>query len=100
MLKLELNKVALESGSRYNVMDITSIFNSITPLTGTIEDIYKVIWLPEYFQERKWKKIKKGAYKGYYGWQRDLFQLIPPVKAYFNLRNPDEKLRDLQNRIK
>ena len=100
MLKLELNKVALESGSRYNIMDITSIFNSITPLTGTIEDIYKVIWLPEYFQERKWKKIKKGAYKGYYGWQRDLFQLIPPVKAYFNLRNPDEKLRDLQNRIK
>lgn len=99
LFKLELNKVALESGSRYNIMDITSIFNSITPLTGTVEDVYNVFWLPEYFNERKWKKIKRGAYKGYYGWQRDLIQLFPPVKALFNLRNPDEKLRDLKNRI-
>ena len=99
-LKLELNKVALESGSRYNVMDVPSIFNSITPLTGTIEDVYKVIYLPDYFNGKKFRTIKRGAYKGYSVWFRDLMQLIPPAKAYFNLRNPDEKLRDLQNRIK
>ena len=47
----------------------------------------------------KYKKIKKGAFKGLYCWQRDFIKVIPWLNAYYNMKNPGEKLRDLQNRI-
>lgn len=99
ILMLELKKISLESGSRYNVMDIADIFNSVSPLLQTLEDIGTAFGPWSYFKERKYKKIKKGAFKGLYGWQRDFIKVIPWLNAYYNMKNPGEKLRDLQNRI-
>lgn len=99
VLMLELKKISLESGSRYNVMDIADIFNSVSPLLQTVEDIGTAFGPWSYFKERKYKKIKKGAFKGLYGWQRDFIKVIPWLNAYYNMKNPGEKLRDLQNRI-
>ena len=99
ILMLELKKISLESGSRYNVMDIADIFNSVSPLLQTVEDIGTAFSPWSYFKERKYKKIKKGAFKGLYGWQRDFIKVIPWLNAYYNMKNPGEKLRDLQNRI-
>lgn len=99
VLMLELKKISLESGSRYNVMDIADIFNSVSPLLQTVEDIGTAFGPWSYFKERKYKKIKKGAFKGLYGWQRDFIKVIPWLNAYYNMKNPREKLRDLQNRI-
>lgn len=99
VLMLELKKISLESGSRYNVMDIADIFNSVSPLIQTLEDIGTAFGPWSYFKERKYKKIKKGAFKGLYGWQRDFIKVIPWLNAYYNMKNPGEKLRDLQNRI-
>lgn len=99
ILMLELKKISLESGSRYNVMDIADIFNSVSPLLQTVEDIGTAFGPWSYFKERKYKKIKKGAFKGLYGWQRDFIKVIPWLNAYYNMKNPGEKLRDLQNRI-
>ena len=99
ILMLELKKTSLESGSRYNVMDIADIFNSVSPLLQTVEDIGTAFGPWSYFKERKYKKIKKGAFKGLYGWQRDFIKVIPWLNAYYNMKNPGEKLRDLQNRI-
>lgn len=99
VLMLELKKISLESGSRYNVMDIADIFNSVSPLLQTVEDIGTAFGPWSYFKERKYKKIKKGAFKGLYGWQKDFIKVIPWLNAYYNMKNPGEKLRDLQNRI-
>ena len=99
MLMLELKKISLESGSRYNVMNVADIFNSISPLLQTVKDIGAAFGPWSYFKERKYKKIKKGAFKGLYGWQRDFIKVIPWLNAYYNMKNPGEKLRDLQNRI-
>lgn len=99
VLMLELKKISLEFGSRYNVMDIADIFNSVSPLLQTVEDIGTAFGPWSYFKERKYKKIKKGAFKGLYGWQRDFIKVIPWLNAYYNMKNPGEKLRDLQNRI-
>lgn len=99
ILMLELKKISFESGSRYNVMDIADIFNSVSPLLQTVEDIGTAFGPWSYFKERKYKKIKKGAFKGLYGWQRDFIKVIPWLNAYYNMKNPGEKLRDLQNRI-
>lgn len=99
VLMLELKKISLESGSRYNVMDIADIFNSVSPLLQTLEDIGTAFGPWSYFKERKYKKIKKGAFKGLYGWQRDFIKVIPWLNAYYNMKNPGEKLRDLQNRF-
>lgn len=98
-MRLELKKISLESGSRYNVMDIASILNSLTPLISTAEDLARAFWLGSYLEERKYKKIKKGAFKGLYGWQRDFIKVVPFLNAYYNMKNPAEKLRDFQNRI-
>lgn len=95
-LKLEANKISLELGSRYNAMDVLSILNSLSPLTKTVESLVNVF----IFDESDFKKIKRGAYKGYYGWQRDIFKVIPITNAYFNMKNPDEKLKDFENRLK
>lgn len=99
ILMLELKKISLESGSRYNVIDIADIFNSVSPLLQSVEDIGTAFGPWSYFKERKYKKIKKGAFKGLYGWQRDFIKVIPWLNAYYNMKNPGEKLRDLQNRI-
>ena len=96
---LELKKISLESGSRYNVMNIADVFNSVSPLLQTVKDIGNAFGPWSYFKERKYKKIKKGAFKGLYGWQRDFIKVIPWLNAYYNMKNPGEKLRDLQNRI-
>ena len=80
-------------------MDIADIFNSVSPLLQTLEDICTAFGPWSYFKERKYKKIKKGAFKGLYGWQRDFIKVIPWLNAYYNMKNPGEKLRDLQNRI-
>lgn len=98
-MRLELKKISLESGSRYNVMDVMSILNSLTPLISTSEDLTRAFWIGSYFEDRKYKKIKKGAYKGLYGWQRDFIKITPFLNAYYNMKNPAEKLRDFQNRI-
>ena len=99
LFKLEINKISLELGSRYNANDIFSILNSLTPLIKTAEDMWTAFSPTAYFDENKYKKVKRGAYKGWYGWQRDLFKVIPITKAYFNMKNPSEKLKDFENRI-
>lgn len=98
-LRLELKKISLESGSRYNAMDIFDILNSITPLTQTFEDINRVINPLSYLSSRKYKEIERGAYKGLKGWQRDFIKVIPILNAYYNMKNPREKLNDMINRI-
>ena len=45
------------------------------------------------------EKIKKGAYKGLYGWQRDLIRVTPLLNSYYNMTNPKEKLDNLQNTL-
>lgn len=99
-LKLEANKISLELGSRYNAMDLFSILNSLSPLIKTGESLWDAFSPIAYFDETKYKKIKRGAYKGYYGWQRDILKVIPVTNAYFNMKNPDEKLKDFENRLK
>lgn len=99
LFKLEINKISLELGSRYNANDIFSILNSLTPLIKTTEDMWNAFSPIAYFDENKYKKVKRGAYKGWYGWQRDLFKVIPITNAYFNMKNPSEKLKDFENRI-
>lgn len=98
-LRLELKKISLESGSRYNAMDIFDILNSITPLTQTFKDINRVINPLSYLSSRKYEKIERGAYKGLKGWQRDFIKVIPILNAYYNMKNPREKLNDMINRI-
>lgn len=98
-LRLELKKISLESGSRYNAMDIFDILNSITPLTQTFEDINRVINPLSYLSSRKYKEIERGAYKGLKGWQRDFIKVIPILNGYYNMKNPREKLNDMINRI-
>lgn len=98
-LRLELKKISLESGSRYNAMDIFDILNSITPLTQTFEDINRVINPLSYLNSRKYEEIERGAYKGLKGWQRDFIKVIPILNAYYNMKNPREKLNDMINRI-
>ena len=98
-LRLELKKISLESGSRYNAMDIFDILNSITPLTQTFEDINRVINPLSYLSSRKYEEIERGAYKGLKGWQRDFIKVIPILNAYYNMKNPREKLNDMINRI-
>lgn len=98
-LRLELKKISLESGSRYNAMDIFDILNSITPLTKTFEDINRVINPLSYLSSRKYEEIERGAYKGLKGWQRDFIKVIPILNAYYNMKNPREKLNDMINRI-
>lgn len=99
-LRLELKKISLESGSRYNAMDVFNILNSITPLTKTFEDINRVINPLSYLSSRKYKEIERGAYKGLKGWQRDFIKVIPILNAYYNMKNPREKLNDMINRIR
>ena len=98
-LRLELKKISLESGSRYNAMDIFDILNSITPLTQTFKDINRVINPLSYLSSRKYEEIERGAYKGLKGWQRDFIKVIPILNAYYNMKNPREKLNDMINRI-
>lgn len=98
-LRLELKKISLESGSRYNAMDIFDILNSITPLTQAFEDINRVINPLSYLSSRKYEEIERGAYKGLKGWQRDFIKVIPILNAYYNMKNPREKLNDMINRI-
>lgn len=98
-LRLELKKISLESGSRYNAMDIFDILNSITPLTQTFEDINRVINPLSYLSSRKYEEIERGAYKGLKGWQKDFIKVIPILNAYYNMKNPREKLNDMINRI-
>lgn len=98
-LRLELKKISLESGSRYNAMDIFDILNSITPLTQTFEDINRIINPLSYLSSRKYEEIERGAYKGLKGWQRDFIKVIPILNAYYNMKNPREKLNDMINRI-
>ena len=62
-----VKRVELETGSRYKVDDIASIFNSVSPLTKHLSNIMHVVNVAE---SSDYKKIKKGAYKGLYGWQR------------------------------
>lgn len=98
-MRLELKKISLEAGSRYNAMDVFGILNSVTPLTKTLTDLDRAFDPIQYFDERKYKKIKKGAYKGLYGWQKDFLKVIPITNAYYNMKNPGEKLRDMANRL-
>lgn len=98
-MKLELKKVSLEAGSRYNAMDVFNILNSLTPLINTGEDLYRAFCPIAYFSDRKWEKIKKGSYKGLYGWQRDLLKVNRYANAYYNMKNPGEKLRNLSNTL-
>lgn len=98
-MRLELKKISLESGSRYNPMDVLNILNSLTPLINTAEDLSNVFYPLAYLEERKWKKITKGSYKGLYGWQRDLLKINKYTNAYYNMKNPAEKLRNLSNTL-
>lgn len=98
-LRLELKKISLESGSRYNAMDVFDILNSITPLIQTFVDINRVINPLSYLSSRKYEEIERGAYKGLKGWQRDFIKVIPILNAYYNMKNPREKLNDMINRI-
>lgn len=98
-LRLELKKISLESGSRYNAMDVFDILNSITPLIQTFVDVNRVINPLSYLSSRKYEEIKRGAYKGLKGWQRDFIKVIPILNAYYNMKNPREKLNDMINRI-
>jgi len=98
-MRLELKKISLESGSRYNPMDVLNILNSLTPLINTAEDLSNVFNPLAYLEERKWKKITKGSYKGLYGWQRDLLKVNKYTNAYYNMKNPAEKLRNLSNTL-
>ena len=91
-----LRRVELETGSRYNPSDIASIINSISPLTKHFSNVIHAINL---FEESDYKKIKKGAYKGLYGWQRDVIRVIPILNAYYNMKNPKEKLNNLKNTL-
>ena len=91
-----LRRVELETGSRYNPSDIASIINSISPLTKHFSNVMHAINL---FEESDYKKIKKGAYKGLYGWQRDLIRVTPILNAYYNMTNPKEKLNNLKNTL-
>lgn len=98
-LRLELKKISLESGSRYNAMDVFDILNSITPLIQTFVDVNRVINPVSYLSSRKYEEIERGAYKGLKGWQRDFIKVIPILNAYYNMKNPREKLNDMINRI-
>ena len=98
-LRLELKKISLESGSRYNAMDVFDILNSITPLIQTFVDVNRAINPISYLSSRKYEEIERGAYKGLKGWQRDLIKVIPILNAYYNMKNPREKLNDMINRI-
>lgn len=98
-LRLELKKISLESGSRYNAMDVFDILNSITPLIQTFIDVNRVINPLSYLSSRKYEEIERGAYKGLKGWQRDFIKVIPILNAYYNMKNPREKLNDMINRI-
>lgn len=98
-LRLELKKISLESGSRYNAMDVFDILNSITPLIQTFVDVNMVINPLSYLSSRKYEEIERGAYKGLKGWQRDFIKVIPILNAYYNMKNPREKLNDMINRI-
>ena len=91
-----LRRVELETGSRYNPSDIASIINSISPLTKHFSNVVHAINL---FEESDYKKIKKGAYKGLYGWQRDVIRIVPILNAYYNMKNPKEKLNNLKNTL-
>lgn len=91
-----LRRVELETGSRYNPSDIASIINSISPLTKHFSNVVHAINM---FEESDGKKIKKGAYKGLYGWQRDVIRVIPILNAYYNMKNPKEKLNNLKNTL-
>lgn len=98
-LRLELKKISLESGSRYNAMDVFDILNSITPLIQTFVDVNRVINPLSYLNSRKYEEIERGAYKGLKGWQKDFIKVIPILNAYYNMKNPREKLNDMINRI-
>lgn len=98
-LRLELKKISLESGSRYNAMDVFDILNSITPLIQTFVDVNRAINPLSYLSSRKYEEIERGAYKGLKGWQRDFIKVIPILNAYYNMKNPREKLNDMINRI-
>lgn len=98
-LRLELKKISLESGSRYNAMDVFDILNSITPLIQTFVDVNRAINPVSYLSSRKYEEIERGAYKGLKGWQRDFIKVIPILNAYYNMKNPREKLNDMINRI-
>lgn len=98
-LRLELKKISLESGSRYNAMDVFDILNSITPLIQTFVDVNRVINPLSYLSSRKYEEIERGAYKGLKGWQKDFIKVIPILNAYYNMKNPREKLNDMINRI-
>jgi hypothetical protein len=91
-----LRRVELETGSRYNPSDIASIVNSISPLTKHFSNVIHAINM---FEESDDKKIKKGAYKGLYGWQRDVIRVVPILNAYYNMKNPKEKLNNLKNTL-
>lgn len=99
-MKLELKKISLETGSRYNAMDVFNILNSVTPLLNTGTDLYRAFCPISYFDDRKWKKIKKGSYKGLYGWQKDLLKVNRYANAYYNMKNPAEKLQNLNNTLR
>lgn len=98
-LRLELKKISLESGSRYNAMDVFDILNSITPLIQTFVDVNRVINPLSYLSSRKYEEIERGAYKGLKGWQKDFIKVIPILNSYYNMKNPREKLNDMINRI-
>ena len=91
-----VKRVELETGSRYKVDDIASIFNSVSPLTKHLSNMMHVVNVAE---SSDYKKIKKGAYKGLYGWQRDLIRVTPLLNSYYNMTNPKEKLDNLQNTL-
>lgn len=96
--RLEVLKISTEMGSRYNLSDIFGILNSIAPVTKSLENVWAIMpWT--YLNENKYKTIKRGAYKGYEGWQRDLFKVFPITNAYFNIKSPKDKLNTLNNAL-
>ena len=52
-----------------------------------------------FISKQKYEEIERGAYKGLKGWQRDFIKVIPILNAYYNMKNPREKLNDMINRI-
>lgn len=104
MLRLFAYKTGLETSSRYNPLDVLGMINSLTPLIDSVQDATGIRFIFEALSDtvgitEKDQIIKRGAYKGLSHAQRAFVKSVPWLNAYYNMKNPAEKLDGMINAI-
>lgn len=91
-------RTRLETGSRYNPMEVINMFNSVSAITKTVGNWARLVGSTanpsDWFTE-----VESGPYKGLTIWEKDFVKVIPISNLYFGLKDPGQSLDNLQRNL-